>query len=152
MISGTYQICHFQNHFAIAQAVCSKSADFRSSRTIPYADRDQFASYVDDAPEELGTITDTYQNTPFSKPCTIYSPGFLLSKSADFGQLKTFPKLRRTIPYAVGNLFSRMWAMFGTVTAAAPESSIFKTMDYSRGFLLKIGRLRSTFRPHTRIF
>ena len=80
MIAGTYQICLFQNHFAIAQAVCSKSADFRrldsSEIFTNNSVRSQRSICKLCAAKELGTITDTYQNTPFSKPCTIYSPGF----------------------------------------------------------------------------
>ena len=74
-----------------------------------------------------------------------YSPGFLL-KLADFGpsgiqlkSLQTSPKTVRISFSSMQGTFQGVWNDFQHSTG----SSLFKTMGYSPGFLLKIGRFRA---------
>ena len=82
-----------------------------------------------------------------------YSPGFLFKKSADFGPSGIHPKSKQTIPKVVGNPITSTKEAFQGVwndSQHLPKSAIFKTMGYSRDFLLEIGRFR-TFRNSPQI-
>ena len=72
-----------------------------------------------------------------------YSPGLLLTKSADFRPFRIHPKSTQTVAQAVTNhfrtvleAFQRVWSEFQDL----PKSTMFKTMGYSPGLLLEIGR------------
>ena len=95
-------------------------------------------------------ISATYQNPPCSKPWVIAHA--FCSKSTDFGLLEVLAKSSRTIPSEVINPFASVCAMFrvcqGRFPAVAKMAAILKTMGYRPIFLLKIGRFRSTYRPH----
>ena len=100
---------------------------------------------------EFGTIPSTYPNPPSSKPWAIAQA--FCSKSADFGPSGIHPKSTQTIPKVVGNPIKSTKEAFQEVlndSQHLPKSAIFKTMGYSPGFLLKIGRFR-TFRNSPQI-
>ena len=91
-----------------------------------------------------GTISGTYPNLPCSKPWAIAQA--IRSNSADFGPLGIHPKSSPAIPKVVKKpsgstqeAFPGVWNDFRYL----PKSAIFKTMGYSPGFLLKIGRFRT---------
>ena len=93
---------------------------------------------------EFGTISNTYQNPSCSKPWAIAQAFW--SKSVDFGTLGIYPKSFRTsskpvrIPFlSMQATFERVWDDFQHL----PKSVLFKTMGYSPGFLVKIGRFRT---------
>ena len=90
---------------------------------------------------EFGAIFRTCQNRPCSKPWAI-AQGFC-SKSADFRPLRIHPKATQTVAQAVTDhfrtvleAFQRVWSDFQDL----PKSAMFKTMGYSPGLLLEIGR------------
>ena len=93
---------------------------------------------------EFGTISRTYQNPPSSKPWAIAQA--FCSKSVDFGPLRILTESVTTCSKILGNPLSSMQATFQRVWddfSHLPKSAIFKTMGYSPGFLLKIGRFRT---------
>ena len=82
-------------------------------------------------------------NSPCSKLWAI-AQGFC-SKSVDLGTLQILAKSSRTTPCDVGNPVPNIWAKFlGSLgrVQELPKFAMFKTMGYSPGFLLKIGRFR----------
>ena len=93
---------------------------------------------------EFGTNPNTYPNPPCSKPWAIAQAFW--SKSADFGHFGIHPKSSPTLSKVVGNPFARKQEAFQAVwndSRHLPKSAMFKTMGYSPGFLVKIGRFRS---------
>ena len=101
---------------------------------------------------EFGTIPDTYPNPPCSKPWAVAQAFW--SKSADFGHFGIHPKSSPPISKVVGNPFGSTYEAFEGVwndSRHLPKSAIFKTMGYSPGFLVKIGRFR-TLRKSPEIF
>ena len=98
---------------------------------------------------EFGTISRTYQNPPSSKPWAIAQA--FCSKSVDFGHLRILTESLGTSPKTVRNPFASMQATFQRVWddfSKLPKSALFKTMGYSPGFLLKIGRFRTLANSH----
>ena len=98
---------------------------------------------------EFGTISQTYQNPPSSKPWAIAQA--FCSKSVDFGHLRILTESLGTSPKTVRNPFASMQATFQRVWddfSHLPKSALFKTMGYSPGFLLKIGRFRTLANSH----
>ena len=109
-ISRTFQNRPCSKPWAIAQAFCSKWADFRPSRihpkstkTVPneleihlQAHRNRFRKF--------GTISRTFQNRPCSKPWAIAQA--FCSKWADFRPSRIHPKSTKTVPERVRNPFS----------------------------------------------
>ena len=90
---------------------------------------------------EFGAISRTCQNRPCSKPWAIAQA--FCTKSADFRPLRLHPKSTQTVAQAVTNhfrtvleTFQRVWSDFQDL----PKSAMFKTMGYSPGLLLEIGR------------
>ena len=168
-ISSTCQNHPCSKPWAIAQAFSSKSADFvyspgflsksaeiqmfpKTSRTIPYVVRNPFASPIISrrfqGRFEFGPISSTCQNQPCSKPWAIAQAFW--SKSADFGQFKCSRKLHEQSRtqleihlQAYLRRFQGIWADFQHL----PKSAMFKTMGYSPGFLVEIGR----FRPNSNV-
>ena len=129
----------------IAQAFCSKSANFR--RIHPKStqkSRKQFQIILERffrRFREFGAISRTCQNRPCSKPWAI-SQAFC-SKSANFRPLRIHPKSTKTVAEAVTNHFRRVLQVFQRVWSDfqdLPKSAMFKTMGYSPGLLLKIGQ------------
>ena len=101
---------------------------------------------------KFGTISSTYKNPPFSKPWAIAQA--FCSKSAHFGSFGIHSKSSCTSLKVVLNTFAsileafqEVWNDFQHLT----KSTIFKTMGYSPGFLLEIGRFR-TIRNSLQIF
>ena len=90
---------------------------------------------------EFRAISRTCQNRPCSKPWAIAQA--FCSKSADFRPPRIHPKSTQTVAQAVTNhfrtvleAFQRVWSDFQDL----PKSAMFKTMGYSPGLLLEIGR------------
>ena len=98
---------------------------------------------------KFGTISRTYQNPPSSKPWAIAQA--FCSKSVDFGHLRILTESLQTSPKTVRNPFASMQATFQRVWddfSNLPKSALFKTMGYSPGFLLKMGRFRTLANSH----
>ena len=94
---------------------------------------------------EFGAISTTCQNPPFSKPWAIAQA--FCSKTADFRPDRIHPKSTQRVAKVVKNqfrsvqeAFQRVWSDFEDL----PKSTLFKTVCYSPGFLLKNSRF-STF-------
>ena len=146
-ISRTYQNPPCSKPWAIAQAFCSKTANFRplrihpkSTQTIAQIVRNSFRR-VQERFREFGAISRTYQNPPCSKPWAIAQA--FCSKTANFRPLRIHPKSTQRITQIVRNdfrrvqdAFQRVWSDFQDL----PKSAMFKTEGYSPGFLLKNGQ------------
>ena len=98
---------------------------------------------------EFGTNSQSYQNPPSSKPWAIAQAFW--SKLVDFGPLRILTESLGTSPKTFRNpfgsrkaTFQRVWDDFSNL----PKSALFKTMGYSPGFLLKIGRFRTLANSH----
>ena len=146
-ISRTCQNRPCSKPWAIAQAFCSKWADFRplrihpkSTQTVAQAVTNHFRTVL----EAFQRVWSDFQDLPKSAMFKTmgYSPGFC-SKSADFRPLRIHPKSTQTVAQAVTNhfrtvleAFQRVWSDFQDL----PKSAMFKTMGYSPGLLLEMGR------------
>ena len=149
-ISSTCQNHPCSKPWAIAQAFWSKSPDFgslqilpKTSRTSLYALRDAFASMLATFLESLGRFP------ALAKISHVQNHGL---QPRLFGQnrpISAHSKLSRKLHeqspkqfeihlQASWRRFQRVWADFQHL----PKSAIFKTMGYSPGFLVKIGRFR----------
>ena len=133
--------------WAIAQAFCSKSANFRplrihpeSTQTVAQAVTNHFRTVL----QAFQRVWSEFQDLPKSAMFKTmgYSPGFC-SKSANFRPLRIHPKSTQTVAEAVKyhfiavlQAFERVWSDFQDL----PKSAMFKTMGYSPGLLLKIGQ------------
>ena len=148
--SAPTQIRHLQNHglqprlFAQNRSI---SDPFEFTPNLPQQARKQLEIYFQANRRrfrEFGTIFGTYPNPPCSKPWAIAQA--FCSKSVDFGPFRIHPKSSPTSSKVVRNLFSSKQEAFQGVWndfRNLPKSAIFKTMGYSPGFLLKIGRFRT---------
>ena len=90
---------------------------------------------------EFGAICKTCQNPPCSKPWAIAQA--FCSKSLNFRPSPIHPKSTQIVPQAIRNPFSSPQAAFQGVWRDLqdfPKSPLFKTMGYSPGLLLKIGK------------
>ena len=149
--SQTCQIRPCSKPWAIAQAFCSKSANFRplrihpkSTQTVPEAVKNHFRAVLQAFQRVLNDFQDL-QNRPCSKPWAIAQA--FCSKSANFRPLRIHPKSTQTVAQAVTNHFRTVLEAFKMVSSDfqdLPKSAMFKTMGYSPGLLLKIGQF-STF-------
>ena len=133
--------------WAIAQAFCSKSANFRplridpkSTQTVAQAVENHFRT-VFRCFREFGAISRSWQNRPCLKPRAIAQ--VFCSKSPNFRPLGIHPKSTQTVAQEVANhfrkvlqAFQRIWSDFEELT----KSVMFKTMGYSPGLLLKIAQ------------
>ena len=146
-ISRTCQNRPCSKPWAIAQAFCSKwpicdPYEFTLNRHKQSRKQSQIISErFWRRFREFGAISRTCQNRPCSKPWAI-AQGFC-SNSADFRPLRIHPKATQTVAQAVTNYFrtvletfQRVWSDFQDL----PKSAMFKTMGYSPGLLLEIGR------------
>ena len=98
---------------------------------------------------EFGTIFRTYQNPPSSTPWAIAQA--FCSKWVDFGHLRILTESLPTCSKLVANPLSSMMATFQRVWddfSHLPKSALFKTVGYSPGFLLKMGRFRTLANSH----
>ena len=114
----------------------------------------------------FGTIPETYPNPPSSKPWAFWS------KSANFEPFVIHPKSSQTFSKVLGNAFAFASEIFTNILESScksicehigyfsgvwkdcrnlHKSAMFKTMGYSPGFLVKIGRFR-TLRNSSEIF
>ena len=149
-ILNSYQNPSSSKPWTIAQAFWSKSVDFgplgiypksvpTSSKTV----RIRFKACRRRL-SEFGTILNSYQNPSSSKPWTIAQAFW--SKSVDFGPLGIYPKFLPTSSKTVRNQFPSILVTFERVWDDLwhlPKSVLFKTMGYSPGFLVKIGRFQA---------
>ena len=90
---------------------------------------------------KFGTISRTFQNRPCSKPWAIAQA--FCSKSADLRPSRIHSKSTKAVPERVRNPFSSAQESFQEVWndfQDFPKSAMFKTMGYSPGILLKMGR------------
>ena len=90
---------------------------------------------------EFGAISTTCQNPPFSKAWAIAQA--FCSKTADFRPSPIHSRSTQTVAQVVRNNFRRVQEAFQRVWSDfedLPKSTLFKTMGYSPGFLLKNGR------------
>ena len=90
---------------------------------------------------EFGAISTTCQNPPFSKPWAIAQA--FCSKTADFRPSPIHSRSTQTVAHVFRNYFrmvqeafQRVWSDFDEM----PKSTLFKTVGYSPGILLKNGR------------
>ena len=141
--------------WAIAQAFCSKSANFRppriypkSTQTVPEAVANHFERFWRRL-REFRAISRTCQNRPCSKPWAIAQA--FCSKSADFRPLRIHPKSRQKVAQAVTNhfrtvleAFQRVWSDFQNL----PKLAMIKTMGYSPGLLLEVGQFWTPTNSH----
>ena len=148
--SETYPNPPSSKPWAIAQAFWSKSADFghfgihpKSSPTFSKVVGNPFASTLD-AFQDVCNDSRNYPNPRCSKPWAIAQAFW--SKSANFGPFGIHPKSSQTFWKVLGNAFASTWEEIQGVwneSQHLPKSAIFKTMGYSPGFLVKIGRFRT---------
>ena len=136
--------------WAIAQAFCSKSANFRalrihpkSTQTVVQVVKNQFRRVL----EPFQSVWSDLQNLSKSAMFKTmgYSPGFLL-KIGQFSSLANSPISTETVVQVVKNQFGRVLEPFQSVWSDLQnlsKSAMFKTMGYSPGFLLKIGQFSS---------
>ena len=150
-IFDTYPNPPCSKPWAMAQAFCSKSADFgplrihlKSCLPNPKALRIAICKHIVGVSGSLERFSIPTLYPPSSKPWAIAQA--FCSKSVDFGPFRNHTKSTPTISKVVENLFSskqeafqRVWNDFRHL----PKSAMFKTMGYSPGFLLKIGRFRT---------
>ena len=149
-ISSTCQNHPCSKPWAIAQAFSSKSADFvylkilpKTSRTSLYALRDAFASMLATFSESLGRFP------ALAKISHVQNHGL---QPRLFGQnrpisahCKFSGKLHEQVFTHIEIHLQACWRRFQGVWADfqhLPKSATFKTMGYSPGFLVKIGRFR----------
>ena len=146
-ISRTCQNRPCSKPWAIAQAFCSKSADFRplrihpkSTQTVAQAITNHFRAVLE-AFQRVWSDFQDLQNRPCSKPWAIAQA--FCSNSADFRPLRIHPKATQTVAQAITNhfravleAFQRVWSDFQDL----PNSAMFKTMGYSPWLLLESGR------------
>ena len=140
--------------WAIAQAFCSKSANFRpfrihpkSTQTFAQAVTNHFRTVLRRF-REFGAISRTFQNRPCSKPWAIAQA--FCSKSANFRPLRIHPKSTQTSAQAVTNhfrtvlqAFQRVWSDFQDL----PKSAMFKPWAIAQALLLKIGQFSTLSNP-----
>ena len=138
----------FKKPWAIAQGFCSKTANFRplrihpkSTQTVPQRLKNNLSGFWSRF-REFGEISRTYQNRPCSKPWAIAQGS--CPKTAKFRPLRIHPKSTQTVPQLLKNNFirvlkpfQRVWSDFQDI----PKSTMFKTMGYSPGFLLKNSKI-----------
>ena len=121
--------------WAIAQAFCSKSANFRplrihpkSTQTVAQAVTNHFRTVL----EAFQRVWSDFQDLPKSAMFKTmgYSQAFC-SKSANFRPLRIHPKSTNTVAQAVTNhfrtvleAFQKVWSDFQDL----PKSAMFKTM------------------------
>ena len=133
--------------WAIAQALCSKSANFRFLRIHPKSTQtvaEAFANHFRTVLEAFQRVWGDFQE--FKKSAMFKTMGYssgLLLKSANFRHLRNHPKSTQTVAEAVTNHFRTVLEAFQRVSNDFQEfkkSAMFKTMGYSSGLLLKIGQ------------
>ena len=143
------KIHHVENHGLQPRLFCSKAANFRPSRihpkstqTVPEAVRNPFRR-VQEAFQRVGSYFQDLPKSAMFKRMG-YSPGFLLKiKTVNFRHLGIYPRSIQTVAQGVRNPFRRVQEAFQRVSSDfqnLPKSTMFKTMDYSPGFLIKNGQ------------
>ena len=129
---------------AIAQAVCSKSANFqplrihpKSTQTVAQAVTNYFRTVL----ERFQRVWSDFQDLPKSTMFKAmgYSPGLLL-ESGRFSTLRIHPKSTQTVVQAVTNHFrmvleaiQRVWSDFQDLS----KSAMFKTMAIAQAVFSK---------------
>ena len=149
-ISNTCQNPPCSKPWAIAQAFCSKSANFgtwrihpKSIQIVPQAIRNTFTSTQESFQDVWSDFQHLRKSAMFKSMG--YSPGFC-PKSAKLGHQRIHPKSIEIVPEGLRNpdasiqeSFQKIWSDFQQL----PKSAMFKSMGYSPGFLLKIGQVRT---------
>ena len=124
-----------------------KSADFRplrihpkATQTVAQAVKNHFRTVLEAFQRVWGDFQDLPKSAMFK---TMAIAQAFCSKSADFRPLLLHPKATQTVAQAVTTqfrtileAFQRVWGDFQDL----PKSAMFKTMGYSPGLLLEIGR------------
>ena len=147
VLFGTGQNPPCSKPWAIVQAFCSKSANFRPLRIHPKSTQQVAQGVRNDFRMVLETFQRVWsdfqdcQNRPCSKPWAIAQA--FCSKSANFRPLRIDPKSTQQVAQGVRNdfrmvleTFQRVWSDFQDFA----KSAMFKSMGYSPGFLLEIGK------------
>ena len=111
-ISRTYQNPPCSKALAIAQAFCSKSANFDPCEST----RNRYKQYLEELEinwegsrrlfREFGGISRTYQNPPCSKPWAIAQA--FCSKTANIRHSRIHPKSTQAVAHGVRNPFRRV--------------------------------------------
>ena len=129
-----------------SQGFCSKTAKFRplrippkTTQTVPQRLKINFIRVLEPFQRVWSDLQDLPKSTLFKTMG--YSQGFC-SKTAKFRPLRIPPKTTQTVPQRLKSNFirvlapsQRVWSDFQDL----PKSTMFKTMGYSPGFLLKNG-------------
>ena len=150
---GSWQNRPCSKPWAIAQAFCSKSANFRSPYELTLNRHKQSRKQSQIILErfcgrfrEFGAICRSWQNRPCSKPWAIAQA--FCSKSANFRPLRINPKSTQTVVQSVTNHFRTVLQTFQRVWSDLQEltkSAMFKTMGYSPW---PFARNRPIFEPY----
>ena len=146
-ISRTYQNRSFSKPCAIAQAFCSKTANYRPLRIVPQSKktvaqvvRNHFRRVQEAFPKVWRDFEDLPKSVIFKTMG--YSEGFLL-KSGQFSTIANCPQSTQKVAQGFRNHFRRVQEAFQRVRSDFEDlakSVMFKTMGYSPGFLLKNGQ------------
>ena len=146
-ISRTCQNRPCSKPWAIAQAFCSKPANFRPLRIHPKSIQrvaQGVRNHFRRVQEAFQSIWSDFQELPKSALFKTmgYSPGFLL-KTGQFSTLANSPEIDTKSRARSQNRFMRVQEAFQSIWSDFqnfPKSAMFKTMGYSPGFLLKNGQ------------
>ena len=131
-----------------SQVFCSKTAKFRpwrihpkSTQTVQQRLKNNFIRVLEPFQRVWSDLQDLPKSTLFKTMG--YSQGFC-SKTAKFRPLRIHPKTTQTVSQRLKSNFiwvlepfQRVWSDFQDL----PKSTMFKTMGYSPGFLLKNGQI-----------
>ena len=141
----------------IAQAFCSKSANFRPLRIHPKSIQtvrkqsqislERFCRHS----REFGAISRTWQNRACSKSWAVAQA--FCSKSANFRPLRIHPKSTQTVAQAVTNHFRTVLQAFQRVWSDSldwPKSAMFKPWAIAQAFCSKSANFRH-FRIHPKL-
>ena len=146
-ISRSYQNRPSSKPSPIAQAFCSKPANFRPLRIHPKSTQrvaKEVRNHFRRVQEAFQSIWSDFQNLPKSAMFKTmgYSPGFLL-KTGQFSTLANSPEIDANSRARSQNHFRRVQEAFQSIWSDfqnLPKSAMFKTMGYSPGVLLKTGQ------------
>ena len=150
-IFGTYPNPPCSKPWAIAQAFCSKSVDFgpfrihpKSTPTISKVVKNLFASKQ----VAFQRVWNDFRHLPKIRHVQnhglqprLFAQNRSISDPFEFTTNLHQQSRKQLEIYLQAN--RRRFRKFGTIFHTYPKSAMFKTMGYSPGFLLKIGRFRT---------
>ena len=124
--------------WAVAQAFCSKSANFRPLRIHPKSTK----TVAQAGTNHFTMVLEAFHRVPqCSKPWRI--PQAFTSKTANFRPLRIPQKSTQTVAQRVRKTFKRLKEAFQRVWSDLqylPKSAMFKTVRYCPDFFLKNGQ------------